>query len=68
MEMEAPFDGLLVYVSITPHDFDFKLTLDSKIQPIFFKIQAGKTFSYHGHVLVTLLVQFLCSDWLKFDR
>ena len=34
----------------------------------FFKIQAGKTFSYHGHVLVTLHVQFLCSDWLKFDR
>ena len=34
----------------------------------FFKIQAEKTFSYHGHVLVTLHVQFLCSDWLKFDR
>ena len=34
----------------------------------FFKIQAGKTFSYYGHVLVTLHVQFLCSDWLKFDR
>ena len=30
--------------------------------------QAEKTFSYHGHVLVTLHVQFLCSDWLKFDR
>ena len=29
-----------------------------------FKIQAGKTFSYHGHVLVALDVQFLCSDWL----
>ena len=27
----------------------------------FFQIQAGKTFSYHGHVLVTLHVQFLCS-------
>ena len=38
------------------------------IQPVFFKIQAGKTFSYHVHVLVTLHVQFLCSDWLKFDR
>ena len=31
----------------------------------FLKMQAGKTFSYHGHVLVTLHVQFLCSDWLK---
>ena len=34
----------------------------------FFKIQTGKTFSYHGHALVTLYVQFLCSDWSKFDR
>ena len=34
----------------------------------FFKIQAGKTFSYHGHALVTLYFQFLCSDWSKFDR
>ena len=30
--------------------------------------QAGKTFSYHGHTFVTLYVQFLCSDWSKFDR
>ena len=33
---------------------------------------AGKTvafdFSHHGHALVTLYVQFLCSDWSKFDR
>ena len=58
-----------VYVSIAPHyyDFDFKLTSDAKIQQVFFKIQAGKTFSNHGHALVTLHVQFLCSDWLKFD-
>ena len=57
-----------VYVSIAPHyyDSDFKLTSDAKIQPVFL-IQAGKTFSNHGHVLVTLRVQFLCSDWLKFD-
>ena len=34
----------------------------------FFEIQAGKTFSYHGHTLVTLYVQFLCSDRSKFDR
>ena len=31
-------------------------------------IQAGKTLSYHGHALVTLYVQFLYSDWSKFDR
>ena len=26
------------------------------------------TFSYQGHALVTLYVQFLCSDWSKFGR
>ena len=35
-------------------------------------LQAGKTvgsdFSHHGHALVTLYVQFLCSDWSIFDR
>ena len=25
-------------------------------------------FSHHSHALVTLYVQFLCSDWSKFDR
>ena len=34
----------------------------------YLKIQAGKTLSYQGHALVTLYVQFLCSDWAKFDR
>ena len=33
-----------------------------------FKNTGGKIFSYHGHALVTLCVQFLCSDWSKFDR
>ena len=35
-------------------------------------LQAGTTvdfdFSHHGHALVMLYVQFLCSDWSKFDR
>ena len=35
-------------------------------------LQAGKAvafdFAHHGHALVTLYVQFLCSDWSKFDR
>ena len=59
-----------VYVTMALHcqDFDFKLTSDAKIQPLFLKIKAGKTFSYHGHALVTLYVQFLYSDWSKFDR
>ena len=43
-----------VYVIMAPHykDFDFKLASDAKI----------------GQELVTLYVQFLCSDWSKFDR
>ena len=59
-----------VYVTMTSHceDFNFKLTSDAKIQPLFLKIKAGKTFSYHGHALVTLYVQFLYSDWSKCDR
>ena len=32
------------------------------------KNTGGKTFSYHGHVWVTLYVQFLWSDWSTFDR
>ena len=35
-------------------------------------LRAGKTdtfhFSHHSHALITLYVQFLCSDWSKFDR
>ena len=48
--------------------FWFQTDFRRKNSASFFKIQARKTFSYHGHVLVTLHVQFLCSDWLKFDR
>ena len=47
--------------------FWFQTDFRRKNSASVFKIQAGKTFSYHGHVLVTLHVQFLCSDWLKFD-
>ena len=32
------------------------------------KTQAENTFCCHGHALVTLHVQFLCSDWSKFNR
>ena len=46
----------------------FKTDLRRKNSASLFKIHTGKTFSYHGHVLVTLHVQFLCSDCLKFDR
>ena len=35
-----------VYVSIAPHyyDFDFKLTSDAKIQPVFLKYRQGRPF------------------------
>ena len=35
-----------VYVSIVPHyyDFDFKLTSDAKIQPVFLKYRRGRPF------------------------
>ena len=39
-----------------------------KFSQFFFKVQAWKTLSYHGHALVTLYVQFLYPDWSKFDR
>ena len=48
--------------------FWFQTDLGRENSASFLKIQAGKTFSYHGHALVTLCVQFLCSDWSKFDR
>ena len=47
--------------------FWFQTDLGRENSASFLKIQAGKTFSYHGHALVTLYVQFLYSDWSKFD-
>ena len=59
-----------VYVTLTLHylRFWFQTDLGLENSASYLKIQAGKTFSYHGHALVTLYVQFLCSDWSKFDR
>ena len=48
--------------------FWFQTDLGRENSASFLKIQAGKTLSYHGQVLVTLYVQFLWSDWSKFDR
>ena len=41
--------------------FWFQTDLGSENWASFLKIQAEKTFSYQGHALVTLYVQFLCS-------
>ena len=48
--------------------FWFQTELGRENSASFLKIQVGKTYSYHRHALVTLYVQFLCSDWSKFDR
>ena len=48
--------------------FWFQTYLGHENSASYLKIQAGRTFSYHGHALVTFHVQFLCSDWSKFDR
>ena len=48
--------------------FWFQTDLGREHSASFLKIQARKTFSYHGHALVTLYVQFLYSDWSTFDR
>ena len=48
--------------------FWFQTNLGRENSASHLEIEAGKTFSYQGHALVTLYVQFLCSDWSKFDR
>ena len=48
--------------------FWFQINLGRENPAGYLEIQAGKTFSYQGHALVTLYVQFLYSDWSKFDR
>ena len=48
--------------------FWFQTDLGRDSSATYLKIQAGKTSSYYGHTLVSLYVQFLCSDWSKFDR
>ena len=48
--------------------FWFQTYLGHENSASYLKTQAEKTFWYHGQALVTLYVQFLCSDWSKFDR
>ena len=48
--------------------FWFQTYLGHENSASYLKIQAGKTFSYHGHALIALYVQFLWPDWSKFDR
>ena len=52
--------------------FWFQTDLGREKSTSYLKIQVGRRdafhFSHHSHPLVTLYVQFLCSDWSKFDR
>ena len=60
----------VVFMSLWPSTIKiwFQTYLGHENSASYLKIQAGKTFSYHGHVLFTLHVQFLCSNMSKFDR
>ena len=61
----------VVFMSLCPLTIRILISnwpLKRKFSQFFLKVQAGKTLSYHGHALVALYVQFLYSDWSKFDR
>ena len=55
-------------MSRTIKTFNFKLTSDARTQPAFTDREVAFDLSDHGNALVTLYVQFLCSDWSKVDR
>ena len=60
------------YVVYVPHNEKFGFQTDLGRENLASYYGQGSTvafdFSHHGHALVTLYVQFLCSDWSKFDR
>ena len=59
------------FISAAELNFDFKLASEAKIQPVFTGregMPVAFDFPYQGHSLVTLYLQFLCSDWSRFDR
>ena len=55
-----------------PHNDKFWFQTDLGRENLASYYRQGSTvvfdFSHHGHALVTLYVQFLYSDWSKFDR
>ena len=48
--------------------FNFQLTSDARIKPAFTGREVAFDLSHNDHALVSLYVQFLPSDWSKFDR
>ena len=64
---------MLCFICAAQLNFDFKLTSEAKIQPVFTgreDMPVAFDFPHQGHALqlVTVYVQFLYSDWSKFDR
>ena len=56
---------MLCFICAAQLKFDFKLTSEAKIQPVFTgreDMLVAFDFSNQGHALVTLYIQFLCSD------
>ena len=60
----------VVFLSLWPRTVKILISNSPRTREFsqLFKNTGGKTFSYHGHALVTLYVRFLYSDWSKFDR
>ena len=60
----------VVFMSLWPRTIKILIStnLGRENSASYLETQAGKTFSCQGGALVTLYVQFLCSDWSKFDR
>ena len=48
--------------------FWFQTDLRRENSASYLEIQAGKTYFYQGHALITFYVQFLCSDLSKIAR
>ena len=60
----------VVFMSLWPRTIKILISIWPRTPKFsqFFKSKAGKTFSYHGHAVVTRYVQVLWSDWSKSDR
>ena len=61
----------VLFMSQLPHTIKIlisKWPRTRKFSHLFKNTGGGKIFSYDSHTLVTLYVQFLCSDCSKFDR
>ena len=60
----------VVFMPLWPRTVKILISNWSRMQKIsqLFKTTGGEDLFFHGYALVTLCVQFLYSDWSKFDR